>query len=88
MARLSSGERQRLALLRLLSRNPKALLLDEPTANLDDVNQQRVEALVEAYRQAHGAPVLWISHDVAQQRRVATRRLTIEDSRRVVVEAV
>ena len=76
---LSSGERQRLALLRLLANRPEALLLDEPTANLDGEMTARVEALIEDYRRRHGAPVLWVSHDPAQARRVAGRRLRIAD---------
>lgn len=78
VARLSSGERQRLALLRLLARGPRALLLDEPTANLDPHSGALVEALVAEYRQRHDAPVLWAGHDPQQRRRVATRHLCLE----------
>ncbi len=84
--RLSSGERQRLALARLLSREPQALLLDEPTASLDAANAARVETLIAHYRSQRGVPVLWVSHDPAQRTRVAERRLSIRD-RRLVEEA-
>ncbi|MCG6657803.1 ATP-binding cassette domain-containing protein [Halomonas campisalis] len=71
VAHLSSGEKQRLALLRTVSRAPSALLLDEPTANLDDATARRVEAwLTERIRQ-RGWPTLWVAHDMAQIRRVA-----------------
>ncbi|KPK40034.1 MAG: ATP-binding protein [Gammaproteobacteria bacterium SG8_47] len=77
VSRCSTGERQRLALLRLLSRRPLALLLDEPTANLDPESAARVEALIESYRRAEGAPVIWVSHDRAQGQRVATRHYVL-----------
>ncbi len=61
-ALLSTGERARLALLRLLARAPRVLLLDEPTANLDPENRELVVRRIERYRKARCASVLWISH--------------------------
>jgi ABC-type iron transport system FetAB ATPase subunit len=77
VSRLSSGERQRLALLRLLAGAPKALLLDEPTANLDSSNTARVEAMIAAYRRRNDASVIWVGHDPAQLRRVAAIRFIL-----------
>lgn len=77
VGRLSSGERQRLALLRLLANRPHVLLLDEPTANLDADNTQRVEQLIADYRQQRHAAVIWVSHDPAQVKRVATRHARV-----------
>jgi ABC-type iron transport system FetAB ATPase subunit len=79
VSRLSTGERQRLALLRLLHNRPRALLLDEPTASLDPKSTRRVESLIAAYRHADGTPVIWVSHDPRQIKRVCTRRFTISD---------
>ena len=78
VARLSSGERQRFALLRLLANRPLVLLLDEPTANLDPDNIARVEALVAGYLRERPAAVLWVSHDPRQIGRVAQRHLRLE----------
>ncbi|MDX5333301.1 MAG: ABC transporter ATP-binding protein [Gammaproteobacteria bacterium] len=78
VTRLSSGERQRLALLRVLANRPRVLLLDEPTANLDDDNAARVEALVRAYLQEHGACALWVSHDPAEVQRMADQVLVLD----------
>jgi ABC-type iron transport system FetAB ATPase subunit len=77
VARLSSGERQRLALLRLLANSPRVLLLDEPTANLDPASTRRVEAVLAVYRQERQAAVIWVSHDPAQIARVANRHLRV-----------
>lgn len=80
VSRLSSGERQRLALLRLLAVEPRVLLLDEPTANLDPESAERVEALLAAQRR-QGRALLWVSHDEAQLRRVSDRALRVADGR-------
>ncbi len=77
IARISSGERQRLALLRMLAQRPEVLLLDEATANLDQENSARVEALIADYRSQQQAAVLWVSHDPQQRRRIAQRGLEI-----------
>jgi phosphate-transporting ATPase len=78
VARLSTGERQRLALLRMLACEPEVLLLDEPTSALDEDATGAVEARIERQREA-GSPVVWVTHDAAQARRVAGRRLTLSD---------
>ncbi len=71
--RLSSGERQRLALARALAYGPSVLLLDEPSANLDVPNTERLERLVAHWRKSGGS-VLWVSHDPIQRKRVASRQ--------------
>ncbi|MDH5614693.1 MAG: ATP-binding cassette domain-containing protein, partial [Gammaproteobacteria bacterium] len=73
VSRLSSGEKQRLALARLLENNPKVLLLDEPTANLDKENTALVENLVRCLTEKNNTTVLWVSHDADQIKRVASR---------------
>jgi putative ABC transport system ATP-binding protein len=74
VSRCSSGEKQRLSVLRMLSNCPRVLLLDEPTANLDENNATRVEQLVRQYLARHNATAIWVSHDELQLRRVAQKR--------------
>ncbi len=79
--RLSTGERQRLALARLLANRPEVLLLDEATANLDPDNRARVEAVIADYRADAATAVFWVSHDPEQRARMNGRRLVICDGR-------
>jgi ABC-type iron transport system FetAB ATPase subunit len=79
VAHCSTGERQRLALLRLLQNAPRVLLLDEPTASLDAENVSRVEALLGKLQRENGTAMLWVSHDSAQVQRVASRQLQLAD---------
>jgi ATPase subunit of ABC transporter with duplicated ATPase domains len=81
VSRLSSGERQRLALLRLLNNRPKVLLLDEPTANLDSDNIMQTEKFLSDYRIGTESPVIWISHDIAQLKRVSSCCFILKDNR-------
>ncbi|WP_240900868.1 ATP-binding cassette domain-containing protein [Thioalkalivibrio sp. XN8] len=81
IGRLSSGEKQRLAVLRALSHEPRALLLDEPTANLDPALARQVEAWLRDYCRREGMPVLWVAHDQDQIARVGDRHFAIRGDR-------
>ena len=74
VGRLSTGERQRLALARALCRRPRALLLDEPTASLDDNVTGRVEDIIRECC-GKGMAVLLVTHDRPQAERMAKRVL-------------
>lgn len=77
VSRLSSGEKQRLALLRAMQFRPDILLLDEITANVDPQNSRRVEAMIRQYLADNHAAAIWVSHDPAQVERVAERVFTL-----------
>lgn len=85
--RLSAGEAQRLALARALVIRPDALLLDEPTANLDPYNVGLIERLVAEAHQSMGMTVVWVTHDIFQARRVADRAAFLLGGRLVEVAA-
>ncbi|UUX50783.1 ABC transporter ATP-binding protein [Nisaea acidiphila] len=78
VARLSTGERQRLGLIRLLENKPRCLLLDEPTAALDDAATETVERLVSEHCAAGGC-CLFVTHDSSQFARVGARGFRLED---------
>lgn len=78
VSRLSSGEKQRLALARCLCRFPEVLLLDEPTASLDESRTHAVEDVVSRYSISRSVPVLWVSHDRNQLQRIAQCVLEIQ----------
>jgi ABC-type iron transport system FetAB ATPase subunit len=87
VSRLSTGEQQRLSLLRLLQNRPQVLLLDEPTASLDADNTQRVEQLISEYQHAQHCAILWVTHDRQQAARIAQRHLVIKDNQLLETES-
>jgi ABC-type iron transport system FetAB ATPase subunit len=76
LSELSTGERQRLALVRTVLGEPRALLLDEPTASLDQASAAMVEELVK-FQMLGGRPVLLVSHDARQIERLSHARLLL-----------
>ncbi len=77
---LSTGERQRLALVRALLLKPRVLLLDEPTSGLDSRATAAVERLI-GERLQSGMSALWVTHDATQAHRVGRRTLVLERGR-------
>ena len=74
----SSGEKQRLSLLRSLEGKPSVVLLDEPTSHLDRRNVSLVETFILKYVQEAGASVLWISHDQEQLEGISNKVYQME----------
>ena len=79
VSRCSTGEKQRMAIARLLSNKPKCLLLDEPTGSLDPENTKRVERLIRQLSKDEAIPVVWVSHSEEQIARIANRHFVVRD---------
>lgn len=77
---LSGGERQRVSIARTLANDPKLILADEPTANLDSIHGHDVVALLGDIAKQQGRSVIIVSHDY-RIRQVADRVLWLEDGR-------
>ena len=84
ISRLSTGERQRLSLIRTLITKPKVLLLDEPTSGLDKRMAAEVENIVAACCANNESSCLWVSHDLEQLARISDRCFQL--SREALVE--
>lgn len=78
ISRLSTGERQRLALIRTLMNKPRVLLLDEPTSALEKKMVAVVEEILAGICSLQRISCLWVSHDLEQLFRVAARVYRVE----------
>lgn len=76
MLRLSTGERQRLALIRAVVARPAVLLLDEPTSSLDEESVASVESLLAALLH-DGLILVLVTHDSTQAERMGNQTLQI-----------
>lgn len=79
-AELSGGEQQRVAIARALVGDPKLVLADEPTGNLDSASGQEVMALFERLNRDSGVAVMLVTHDLEVAGR-ARRRIDVRDGR-------
>ena len=80
-ARLSGGEKQRVAIGRALLAGPRLLLMDEPLASLDDARKQEIMPYLERLRDEMGVPILYVSHSVPEVARLATSIVLLSDGR-------
>ncbi len=81
LSRLSGGEAQKVLIARALAQEPRLLLLDEPTSNLDPRNQHEVMHLVRELAQERGICVIAVLHDLNLAIRYCDRFLLLKDSR-------
>lgn len=79
VSELSGGEAQKVMLARAFVQQPKLLLLDEPTSNLDPRNQYEMMKLVRQMAREHGITVLVVIHDLNLALRYCNRFLFIKD---------
>jgi putative ABC transport system ATP-binding protein len=83
VANLSGGEAQRVSVARALANSPLALLLDEPTAALDEAAKLEVESAIQKVMRDQGLTCIVVTHDIAQAARLAERALVVEHGRTV-----
>ncbi len=79
-AHMSGGEQQRVAIARALSVEPRVVLADEPTGNLDSTTGGEIIDLLANMAAVHGATVIVATHDVGLAER-APRRISMRDGR-------
>ncbi|MCJ8326418.1 MAG: ABC transporter ATP-binding protein [Campylobacterales bacterium] len=76
---LSGGEQQRVAVARALAHNPKIIIADEPTGNLDDSSAQIVWNLLKGANEQLGITVVVVTHRVPKNLGIRFKQLSIED---------
>jgi molybdate transport system ATP-binding protein len=79
--RLSGGERQRVALGRALLSRPRLLLLDEPLGSLDDERKEEILPYLVRLRDEASIPMVYVSHDAAELRQLATQIVMLRHGR-------
>ena len=77
--KLSGGETQRLALARAMITEPKLLLLDEPTANLDPLSKKKLEELILKINRESETTILMTTHDLLQGQRLANHMIILNN---------
>ncbi len=85
--KLSGGERQRVAVGRALLMRPRLLLLDEPLASLDTARKRDILPYLERLRDEARVPIIYVSHNAAEVKRIANHVVRIEDGKVIATGA-
>ena len=80
---LSGGEQQRVGVARALAADPELLLMDEPFAAVDPITRDALQAELAHIHRATGKTIVFVTHDIEEALRLATR-IAIMDSGRIV----
>lgn len=76
---LSGGEQQRIAVARAIAHNPKLILADEPTGNLDEYSADLVWDLLKGAKETLGVTVVVVTHKIPKNFGIRARQLSISD---------
>ena len=82
---LSGGEQQRVAISRALANNPRFLLMDEPTGNIDSKNANEIVGLVKKLNEEKGVTIIMVTHD---QRLAQVTKRIVQMSDGVIIKEV
>jgi putative ABC transport system ATP-binding protein len=85
-AELSGGECQRVAIARALANNPKLLLADEPTGNLDSITSDEIMELIQKLNKQKGITIVMITHELEMAHRVSNRIFHLNDGKIMLIE--
>jgi len=85
---LSGGERQRVAVGRALLIRPRLLLLDEPLASLDAARKREILPYLERLRDEEHVPMVYVSHNAAELRQIATHVVRLDAGRVVATGGI
>ncbi len=80
---LSGGEQQRVAIARALIKQPRLLLADEPTGNLDSRTSREILELIAGLNREDGFTIVLVSHDETAMEQIADRLIRLSDGRAI-----
>jgi tungstate transport system ATP-binding protein len=78
---LSTGQSKRLGLARAMVLDPEVILLDEPTASIDQENAEIIEGIIKKMKAERKATIILVTHDPAQAERLGDRVLLMQDGK-------